>query len=302
VAAPNHYEIGVFITSVHDLDVQTKTVGVEMWLWSISKDKRRPLDTTEFPNANGLSRSLGSHLRRAEGDWSQVKIAGTFRQNWDLRNFPFDRQTVVVDVEEAKYDIKELAYDVDRRDSSYLRQIHLDGWNITGFSVQPVAERYQTTFGDPELPSGSGSTYARMTATLHIERDQITTFFKLTSGLYVAVIISLISFFLAAENPSLMSARVSLVVAALFAAVLNMRSAQDATGQVTGASLLDKIHILGLLFIAAATVLAIVSRLRVERGDEPAVVQRASVRTFMVALPAYVVLNLLLVEVAVHSG
>jgi hypothetical protein len=292
----------VFITSIHDLDVQTKTVGVEMWLWSISKDKRRPPDTTEFPNANAVSRSLGSDLRRAEGHWSQVKIAGTFRQNWDLRNFPFDRQTVVVDVEEAESDITKLAYDVDHRDSSYLRQIRLDGWNITGFSVQPVAERYQTTFGDPELPSGSGSTYARMTATLRIERDQITTFFKLTSGLYVAVIISLISFFLAAENPSLMSARVSLVVAALFAAVLNMRSAQDATGQVTGASLLDKLHILGLLFIAAATVMAIVSRLRVERGDDPAVVQRASVRTFMVALPAYVVLNLLLVEVAVHSG
>jgi hypothetical protein len=303
-AQPRHYEMGIFITSVHDLDVGTKTAGVEMWLWSLSPDERRPVDTAEFPNANasGLDRSVSSTQRRGDVAWSQVKIAGTFRQNWDLRNFPFDRHEVVVDVEEAEYDITTLAYDVDRRESSYSRQIQLDGWNITGFSVRSGGEPYATTFGDPDLSSGRGSTYARMTATLSIEREPLATFLKFTSGLYVAVIISLISFFLRTDNASLMSARVSLVVAALFAAVLNMRAGQDATGDVSGASLLDKIHILGLVFIAAATVLAIVSRLRVERGDDSAVVQRASVRAFIVALPAYAILNVVLVGAAVDSG
>jgi hypothetical protein len=302
LAEPQRYEMGLFITAVHDLDLQKKTAGVDLWLWSISKDKRRPVDTTEFPNANEVRRESSFAVSRKAGLWSSVKILGTFRQNWDLRNFPFDRQTIEVIVEEAEDDITALEYDVDTIESSYSQQIHLDGWIITGFSVQPARQRYQTTFGDPDLPSGSGSTYARMTATLNIERHQVATFFTFTSGLYAAVIISLISFFLTTENASLMSARVSLVVAALFAAVLNMRSAQDVTGEVSGASLLDKIHILGLVFIAVATVLAVVSRLRVERGHDPAAVQRASVRTFVVALPVYAVLNVLLAVAAVNSG
>ena len=40
LAEPQHHEIGMFITSVHDLNVQNQTAAVEMWLWSVSKHKR----------------------------------------------------------------------------------------------------------------------------------------------------------------------------------------------------------------------------------------------------------------------
>ena len=55
----------------------------------------------EFINADRVTSRLESSTQRGELVWRQRKIRGTFRHNWDLRNFPFDRQTLTIAIEEG---------------------------------------------------------------------------------------------------------------------------------------------------------------------------------------------------------
>jgi hypothetical protein len=59
-AQAKSYPLGVYVTSMHDLDVSRKTVSADLWLWSVSPDAVRPLDSVEFVNADSVSRSLAS--------------------------------------------------------------------------------------------------------------------------------------------------------------------------------------------------------------------------------------------------
>jgi hypothetical protein len=299
LAAPRVYPVGVYFSSVHDFDVARRTVGIDVWLWSVSPDRARPLETIELVNAVDSNRSLASTQRRPQGAWSQVKVSGTFRQLWDFRNFPFDRQTVAVVLEEGVQDAHGLVHHVDHRASSYQPDLKLPGWRVTGFAVHRAAQRYATTFGDPALGHANGSEYSRVVAELQLKRDGIlTSFFKLLAPLYAAVLMALATFFIPVESLNELSARMGLLAAALFAAVLNMRDASNAIGEVTGLSLVDEIHIAAFVLIVAATVIGIRSRIRAERGVDPHLVRQLNHWSFAVCAVLFVAVNAVLVTFA----
>jgi hypothetical protein len=302
-AAPQAYPLGVYVLSVHDLNVGARTAGVDMWLWSLSANKARPLETVELVNANRAIRSLGSTQPRPPGAWSQEKVSGTFRQIWDFRNFPFDQQTVEVVLEEGVEDASSFVYRVDEQASSYQEEMELPGWRITGFDVRRISQPYETTFGDPLLAGRGGSDYSRVVAEVHLKREAIvTTFFKLAAPLYAAVLMALATFFIPLESLQELGARMGLLAAALFAAVLNMRDASDTIGAETGLSLLDQIHIAAFVLIIAATVIGIRSRLRVEHGVDPDRIRRFDHRSFAVASTLFVAVNVALIAVAAAAA
>jgi hypothetical protein len=281
--APREYPLGIYVTSVHHVDVPGRTADVDMWLWSVSPDERRPLQTIELLNADSFNRSLASTQSRPQGAWSQLKVAGTFRQLWSLSNFPFDRQTIEVVVEEGVLDSSSFAYRVDRAHSGYDQEIEVPGWEITGFDAEQRTQPYRTTFGDPLLAAGGQSDYARVVATLHLKRaDPAMTFFTLTVAMYAAILLALATFFLHPDTMSDLGARMGLLAAALFAAVLNMIQAASELGEPEGLSLLDKLHVVAFALIIVATAIGISSGRRIERGVEPARVRRFDQFSFAV--------------------
>jgi hypothetical protein len=270
----HQYPFGIYVTSVNHIDAARRTAGIDMWLWSISKDGRHPLQTLELINADRATRTVPSTLSRPQGAWSQVKVSGTFRQLWNFSDFPFDRQTVSVVIEEGVFDSSSFAYRLDRRNSSYDPEIEVPGWHVTGFDVHQRIQPYHTTFGDPLLTRGGHSDYPRVVAELYLQRAHpAMTFFTMTVAMYAAVLLALVSFFLHPDTMSDLGARMGLLAGALFAAVLNMLQASSEIGEPEGLSLLDQLHVVAFALIVVATALGIRSRLRIERGVDPAAVR-----------------------------
>ncbi len=299
-SVPRHYQLGVYVTSLHDLDTARRTAGIDMWLWSVSSGKRRPLQTIELVNADDYTLSLASTVARPQGAWSQVKVSGTFRQLWDFSKYPFDHQLVSVGIEEGVQDTSSFLYRVDRLNSSYDHGIQIPGWQITSFDVRPLTERYDTTFGDPLLAPGGHSYYSRVVVELHLRRaGAALTFFNLTVALYAAILIALVTFFLHPDTMSDLGARMALIAAALFAAVLNMIQTSSAIGAPTGFDLLVELHVVAFVLIVVATTIAIMSRRRLERGVDPMRIRRFDHRSFAVCATLVVVANVALVAAAV---
>ena len=87
-------------------------------------------------------------------------------------------------------------------------------------------------------------------------------FLNLSAPLYAAFLVTAMSFLL---GSSMVAARMSLLAAALFAVVINIRTTSDMLGGAHGPTLIDKLNILGLVAIVAATFATVATSARNDR-------------------------------------
>jgi hypothetical protein len=260
------YPIGIFITSLHDLDVTHGTFGVDYWVWSVHPPRINPLDNLEFYNAQKADTHLDLTEERGDRSLSQRKINAVVRHDWDLSNFPFDRQVLDIVLEEGTADTTKLLYSADTTNSGYNGDIRLEGWRITDFAIEERTVEHTTTFGDPDI--SSGSSYARLVASVQLERESATGFLKLVAGVYAASAIGFLTFLMVPDNPPIFGARMVVLVGALFATVLSLRASEAALGNTERWSLVDKIHLLAILYIFIAALITVLARKTCESGNE----------------------------------
>jgi hypothetical protein len=99
--------MGIYVVDLHQLDVQKRTFNANFWVWSVcGNEQRQPLKTIEFTNANSTTPSLDQIHPRDRAFWAAKKIDGSFRHDWDVRNFPFDRHVLSVTMEEGNDDTR----------------------------------------------------------------------------------------------------------------------------------------------------------------------------------------------------
>jgi hypothetical protein len=284
--------VGVYVTSLYDLNLADKSFNIDFWLWfNYRNDSLHPMETVEIANAKDFSFVLPDTERADSMTWACHKCRAVVKKEWDLQHFPFDRQRLDVRIEDAIVDASELCYLPDVVHSNYDRSIRLDEWIIGDFTIRKDDKRYETNFGNPAL--AMESTYPAVTATFEIRRDGLGLFFKLFVGVYVAYIISLMVFWMGPENQE----RFGLIVGALFAGVANKYIVDGLMPPTIILTLPDKIHnvtfayiILHLIFTVIASRLAVKDRLK--SG------WRLDRISFVVSIVSFFLINLMLVREA----
>lgn len=271
-AQPDVCKIGVFFIDLHQLEIQKRSFNANFWVWSVcASEQRQPLKVLEFVNANSTSGTLDQTSRREGMTWSARKIDGSFRQDWDVRNFPFDRHVLKVAMEEGVDDTKTFRYEPDPR-SGFDKDVVVPGWRVTQFRLKPSEREYDTSFGDPSLSADASARYSRVEAQISITRtNTFTSFFKMASVVYVAATLSLLSFLFHLDSGGSFGSRISFLAGSLFATVINMRVASTELGTNEGLTLMDLIHITALILIIAATILTIVADRQLETGKKQSV-------------------------------
>ncbi|MFJ6782860.1 hypothetical protein [Streptomyces yangpuensis] len=177
-----------------------------------------------------------------------MKVSGTFRQEFDLSEYPFDKQDVKIRIEDSEYDSSQFTYVADNEESGYDHAISLGGFKIRDFGVGVVTHAYQTSFGDPRIAHGKDSRYSQFVIDLRLERDDLAGFIRQAWPAYVAFLISFVSYWIwAADFITVLGARFGILGASLFSVVVSMRAA-SLTGTSFGVTLVDQIHLATLLY------------------------------------------------------
>jgi hypothetical protein len=293
------YPIGIFITSLHDLDVTADTFGVDYWVWTVHPPELNPLETLELYNAKEAHADLDQTAERGDRSWSQRKISAVVRHDWDISNFPFDRQVLDIVLEEGVADTTTLVYSADTTNSGYNEDIHLEGWHITDFAIEERTVDYATTFGDPDI--SEGSSYARLVASVQLQRETVTGFIKLVTGVYVASAIVLLSFLMNPQHPPIFSGRMGVLVGALFATVLSLRASEAVLGTTESVSLVDKIHIIAMVYILIAALITVLVRKAYESGKEELAKRRDRIGLGVLGI-SFVLINGLVIILAAITG
>jgi hypothetical protein len=302
-SAPESCRIGVFLVDLHQLEIQKRTFNANFWLWSVcANEHRQPLKVMEFVNANSTSATLDQSSKREGLTWSARKIDGSFRHEWDVRNFPFDRHVLTIAMEEGVDDTRTFRYEPDFDRSGFDKGVALPGWRLTGFRLVPEERQYDTTFGDPSLPPNASAHYSRLRAEVSVSRtNTFTSFFKMASVVYVAATLALLSFLFHLDSGGSFGSRISFLAGSLFATVINMRVASTELGINEGLTLIDLIHITALILIITATILTIIADRQLETGKKQSV-RRFDFRNAIICGTAFIAANAALIVGAAIRG
>jgi hypothetical protein len=279
VSSPQTCRVGVYVTSLRDLNLAEKRFSSDFYLWSVCPAKElQPLKSMKILNVEDFKHfkaAFDSTLERQDLPkwfypqqkvyWSGRKIRATLYQSWNVSNFPFDRHTLTIALEDTTKNSAQFVYTPDFENSGYRSTMDLDGWQITSFKMAEQKIPYATTFGNPDmlLPAGSNS---RMVISIEIKRVKIFSFFKLTIGVYIAFAVAMLSFFYDSDNTSLASPRRAIYMGALFATLLNMRVQESVLGRTEDLTLVDQIHIATILYVFGTGIVSVYSRLTSESG------------------------------------
>lgn len=254
---PDTVKVGAYIISIHDINFHDKEYIARFWLW-FTYDYNKELDFSkelDIPNAKDieinqvLSDTINGKI------WVQLKMKCTMKEDWQVHDFPFDKQHMKINIEDASRDVTSLIFIADNEDSRLNPHEGLTGWVMDKFNVTASQSPYDTPFGDPR-PEVKGQTYSSIIISMDIEREARGLFLKIFLGMYFAFLIAAVSFL---SETNEVESRFGLPVGGLFAAVGNKYIIDSVLPESSQFSLVDILHSLTFFSIFAILMISAVA-------------------------------------------
>ncbi len=292
---PDTVKVGIYITSIHDIDFKQKEYAITFWLWLKYKNKDFDfMQNLEVPQAKSVSRSFATIDSSNNQIYLLMKMQCVMKDSWRIRNFPFDKQKLRLSIENSQFDSKSLVFVADTLGKNYDPRFTLSGWTINNCVISVGIKKYETTFGDPTL-TVPHSEYSSYKVVLNISRDAAGLFWKMFLGMYIAFLIAYICFYI---DPDEMGSRFGLSVGALFAVIGNKYIIDSSLPESTSFTLVDTLHGLTLFFIFAI-IAATSYSLRLIKTNKEIKARKFDMIAAQVSLILYVLLNIYFISQAV---
>lgn len=243
---PDTVSVGIYVTSIHDIDFKQKEYTITFWLWL--KYKNREFDfghNLEVPQAKTVTKSFFVTDTTGSRIYMQMKLQCVMKDSWKIANFPFDRQKLGLSIENSQFDSRYLIFVADTLGQHYDNQFALSGWTVDSFIISTGSKLYETAFGDEKLLKPQ-TEYSAFRVRMSINRDAGGLFWKMFLGMYFAFLIAYVTFYIHADS---IDSRFNLSVGSLFAVIGNKYIIDSSLPESTSFTLVDTLHALTLFFI-----------------------------------------------------
>ena len=283
-------KIGIYPTSVHQLDVANNTYYIDTYVWLRWKGEIDPTKTIEFINmvedwGGKLSFLQPAPKREPDGSLYQIlKLEGRFNHAFYLSDYPLDRQLLSIRIEDQTYGIDRLAYVIDTKDSGVGDLVRIPGWNLTSWKAETFAHDYQTNFGEETTPEK----YSMASFSIEISRPISFFFWKLLLPLFVVIIAATASLLI---RPQMVGERAALPAGALLSAIFLQKSYSDYLPDLGYLVLMDKIYLIAYPVIILTLIRVIYAYLQVEDAKIARIraVHRTDLRLLALFLAIFVI-------------
>jgi hypothetical protein len=284
---PDTVKVGIYVTSIHDIDFKQKEYAISLWLWMKYKNRKFDfLQNLEVPQAKTVEKSFAVIDSSNEQTYLQMKLLCVMKDSWKINSFPFDRQTLRFSIENSQFDSRSLVFVPDTVGAHYDPRFTLRGWSIDSCILSTGIRAYETGFGDESLAKPH-TEYSAFRLRLSIKRDASGLFWKMFLGMYIAFLIAYVCFYIHSDG---MDSRFGLSVGSLFAVIGNKYIIDSSLPESTSFTLVDTLHGLTLFAIFSIITATAYSLLLVKR-NELRKAKRFDMITAQVVLVLYILLN-----------
>ena len=295
-ASPDTVTAGAYVISVHDINFHEKQYTMRFWLWFLYDNPDFDFSTQlDIPNAKTIEEPEIITDSMDNKAWVIMKMKCVMKENWDVKDFPFDRQHLKVHIENTLFDNRSLVFRPDVAGSRFDSKEAIDGWVISNFKVVQGENDYETSFGDT-TPGRESSVFSQFNIEMDIERDAWGLFLKIFIGMYIAFLISMISF---TPHPSELEPRFGLPVGGLFAAVGNKYIIDSLLPETSAFTLVDTLHTFTFLSIFATLLISAFALQLYDKGESERAL-RVNRRLSRIVVSGYVVANIVAILFAIN--
>jgi hypothetical protein len=280
--------VGAYINDIQVVDLKTHSYEMDVYVWFRWKAPAfDPMLTVEVVNPNELwgHMVLPAYEESEElesGELYQVvRYQGRFSRKMPLYDYPFDRQSLVVLLEDTRWNTEALRFVPDAAPITLNPKLSLPGYDIGEPSLTVVDTTYPTAFGDPRL--GAPDQYSRLSIEVPITRPKVAYSLKLFLPVVCVILCATLMFLLSAAY---VDSRVDVGITSLLTIVaLQMTFNQDVP-DVGYLMLMDKVYICSYLFVIAG-LLVVVRTTRMSEAGEVAGAARLHARALAGLLSLY---------------
>jgi hypothetical protein len=299
--------IGVYVTAIYDINIEENYYGVEFLMWFVFRkeylkkynlDPLRSVNLIDVYNGEIMETTIRIDSSLKNDIYILKKVTAKVRNDFNVTDFPFDKQVLKLRFEDSENGIKRLSFNVNKTSfskSGMDNHIKINGIIVKSiFSITHEPYEYKNNFGNPRNLN-INDVYDRAVVTINIEREVGFLFLKLFTGLYVSFFIAMLSFFV---NPKDINTRFSLPVGSLFAAVGNKYFVDGLLPRVNSMTLADSIHSITFLFIFFIILFSVINIyiFRNEQVNEKTQkIRNLDIKAFMLISVLFIVINVILI-------
>lgn len=241
---PVKASVGIYVINIYDMDMTSNSFYADFYLWMKWKG---PIDASKGISFSNLveqgsfiiNQLTGTDTLLSDGSkYRSFRIEGRFFNPFDVTNFPVDKQSLSLVLENELYESARLVYQVDASKSGIDKSVVVTGWNITGMESLTGIKSYNTDFGLNRIEEKES--YATLTFKIGIDRPFNFFLWKLLFPLLI-VLASGISFMFL--EPSEFASRLNFPVFAMLTAVFMQMSYSSVIPETGYLVLMDRIYV-----------------------------------------------------------
>jgi hypothetical protein len=275
--APQVVYVGTFVQDFNRLDIKQGSVEA---LFFANLHSGTPFSIRDFEVINGqISQVTVISDTPTEKNY---RFFAVMTLDPDLRNFPFDTQTLPIIIEPKNLTEQSLVLVIDKNESGLAKDADIPGWEFTGTRYSVTNQSYE----DEETP------YSRAIFSYGITRDSASTVLKFFVPILIIVIISLVSLMMKVTS------RLGVNASMFLAAVMIHWRLADAVPVVAYATFLDVFMIITYAILLLVLISSMLILTSMESKDTARVEQiyRWSIRIIpLLSVTLYLLLFLSLV-------
>jgi len=292
--APARVVVGMYLNRLPTVSLRENRFVADFYLWFRWDDPELDPAATFEVVGGRIERQDVTYDGRPEGrNYVVLRVVASVSIAWDVSRFPLDDHAIEIRLEDAESEATDLVYEPDLENTGTDPGVVVPGWTILRERVEIDPNVYVTNWGRAELAANTESVFSQFRFRIGLVRPGIGYFFKLFTGLFMAVATAFLVFFI---RPTETDPRFGLGVAAVFGAVSSLWVTTSSLPETTQITVADRLHIIAFTFILASIAQSTQSLRLYETGrkDES---QRLDVRSFWIVAPLYVVLTVLAIVV-----
>lgn len=261
--------MGAYLNDVQDLDLKNHSFAADVYVWFKWRDPAiDPSKTVEFLNPYdrwGHTRTVeyeqGPRTLGSGELFQVVRVQGRFSRKLSLEDYPFDRQQIVLELEDSRLESHDVRFVPDKSPVARNPALRLPGYLLGDPKLTVDEFAYPTDFG---LESeDAGTSYSRVRIELPIRRPMGTYAGKLLLPVFCVVFCTSLMF---RCHPKYVDARVGIGVTALLTIVALQITLNEDLPQIEYLILLDKVYIASYLFIIASLAMVLRATRLVDSG------------------------------------
>lgn len=260
-------KVGFYPVAIYDLDQSSNTFYADAYVWMRWKGEIDPSATIEFTNMveewGKLQEPIAEEPKTLPdgSKYQQFRVEGRFVQPFSLADYPLDRHSLQMTVEDTSHGINELAYVIDKDSSGVSQTLDIPGWKLQGWEAQTLEHSYGSNFGEVEQPSN----YSVASFALVIERPVSFFLCKQMLPLVIIVMAALVALLL---NPRVIDARLALPLGALLSAIFLQKGYADTLPDLGYLVFMDKIYLVAYALILAVLIRSIVAYMGAKEASD----------------------------------